>query len=149
MGRTPPSVATPTVASLPFKRHALKQLHVNAAKEKGCECKDNNKEGEEKEEENRERNVRTLPGKSAEKVSVQDQCGYHHEEKYQGRIHHHGVMYGQQRQQQHVHRHKEPHTFDLPVATNGKASALAGSEHPFGSTAPSGSPSHLVRTFSL
>lgn len=145
VGSTPLSVAAPTVASLQFKRHALKQLHVNAVKDRVCEYNDDNKEEEEKEEQKMKQNVRALPGKSTEKVSVQNQYGYHHEGKYQGRVHHHGVKYGRQRQQRYAPR--EPHALQMPVKTNSVASvALTGIAHP---PSPSEPQSHLVRTSPL
>lgn len=114
--------------------------------DKVYECNDNNKEEEEKEEENKKVNVWAPPGKSAEKVSTQKPYGYHHQEVYQGHVHHHGVKDGRQKQKKHVH--KEPKRLGLRVTTNSLASpAVAASEKSASGTTSSESECqpHLVR----
>ncbi|MCJ1244754.1 hypothetical protein MMC30_001954 [Trapelia coarctata] len=144
VSKAPTSVATAAVAGLPFKRRTLKQLHVNAVKDKVCECNDNNKE-EQKEEENKKENVWAPLGKSTEKVSVPERYGYHHQEKHQGHIHHHGVKHGQQEQQQ-QHLHRAPKNLGLHVTTTNLTSpAVPASKNLASGTISSESQSHMIR----
>ena len=122
VSRAPSPVAETAVAGRTFKSRALEQLSINAVEDSISECNDNtinnNEEEEEKEEENKKENVQAAPGKSTERVSVQNLPRYHHQERYQGCVHHRGSKYGRQKQQQRQYAHRGSKDVDLNATSD-------------------------------